>query len=699
MLKWTTLALLHCATALDGRGGMALELSKNPIRRVVNLLQSMQKKIEQEAVRDAKTHSQFGCYCRKQTGELTGSIAAADVKIPQVATAIKEAESTKEQLEQALKDHQVARAEAKASIDKATQLRKKEAAAFAKESGDYKTNIGALSSAISAISKGMAGSFLQGSTARVIRQLAVDAGELSEFDRQSLVSFLSGKSDEGYAPQSGQIVGILKEMLDDMSKNLADITATEESSIASYKELVAAKGKEIAANTKAIETKTVRVGNLGVEIAQLKNDLDDTQAALLDDQKFLADMEKNCAAKAADWDKIVAERNQELAAIAETIKLLSEDDALELFKKTLPSASFVQVSSHSARAADDALALVHKVRGIVRKEGRAALDLIGLALTGKKVSFEKVIKLIDELVATLHAEQQDDEDKKEYCEKQLDTTEDKKKGLSQDVKDLQLTEEEATEKLSTLTSEIKALTAEIKALDKEVVEIGATRQEEHATFLEEMASNKGAKDLLELAKNRMNKFYNPKLYKPPPKKVLTEEERISKNLGGEAFMQVRAHHQREAPAAAPVAVGPYQRQGQESNGVIVLLDRLIADLVKEMTEAGVVEQNAQKEYESYVGDAAVKRSASAKSLTDKEGAKANTEATLQETKEGKVAKTKELMATEAYMASLHSECDWLQSNFALRKEARAGEIDSLLSAPKDNAQCFEFRSTCLALVA
>merc|ERR1719197_1874774 len=117
----------------------------------------------------------------------------------------------------------------------------------------------------------MACSFLQTNTAARLRTLVVDSESLSDFDRNLISSFLSGSSE--YAPQSGQIVGILKQMGDTMAKDLADITATEETAKTSYAELMAAKTKEVEALTKAIEEKTIRVGDLGVEIATNKEDL------------------------------------------------------------------------------------------------------------------------------------------------------------------------------------------------------------------------------------------------------------------------------------------------------------------------------------------------------------------------------------------------------------------------------------------
>merc|ERR1719240_1336972 len=109
-----------------------------------------------------------------------------------------------------------------------------------------------------------------------------------------------------------------------MVKDLADLTDTEKSAVATYGELMTAKTKEVNANTKSIESKSKRVGELGVAIAEMKIDLDDTTAALIEDKKFLANMDETCATKKAEWDEIVKTRGEELVAIGETIKILND---------------------------------------------------------------------------------------------------------------------------------------------------------------------------------------------------------------------------------------------------------------------------------------------------------------------------------------------------------------------------------------
>jgi len=258
----------HAASRSDA------EYAANPIRKVVTMLQNMQTKISAEGEKKKAAFDKYVCYCENADSTLGQAISDAQTKIPQVESAIKEGVASKKQLEADLKDAQVSRVEAKDTIAQATALREKEAAAFAAKKSELDSNTGALAKAIPALEKGMGGAFLQTTSASVLRQISLSA-DMIPADRDLLASFLSEGST--YAPQSGQITGILKTLKDEMDKDLADTTSAENSSIASFDSLVAAKKKEIDALTKSIESKTMRVGQLGVKIAQMENDLEDTQ--------------------------------------------------------------------------------------------------------------------------------------------------------------------------------------------------------------------------------------------------------------------------------------------------------------------------------------------------------------------------------------------------------------------------------------
>jgi hypothetical protein len=524
-----------------------------------------------------------------------------------------------------------------------------------------------------------------------------------EEDRQQLLSFLSGGGpfSQGYAPQSGQIVGLLKQLGDDMATSLAESMVAEEKAVYVYGELMKAKTAEVNSLTEAIEDKTKKIGDLGVAIVQIKDDIDDTSGALAEDKAFLKELEKGCDTKAAEWEVRKKTRAAELLALADTIKILNDDDALELFKKTLPAPGIglVQMEASQTSQRRQALAAVQAARR-VDHQGHAKLDLIMLSLSGRKVSFTKVITMIDEMVAMLKQEQLDDEHKKEYCELQFDESDDKKKSLEFTMEKTETAIEKTTTGIEQAIEAIKALTEAIKALDESVATATSQRQAENEEYKALIASDSAAKELLEIAKNRLNQFYNPSLYNPPAKTELSAESRIVvkmgnpdeivtttqpggiANTGVTVFAQVSAHRQagNVAPPPPPTTWDAYAKKGEESTGVIAMIDLLIKDLDTEMTEAETDEKESQKDYESMMAESAKKRAEDSKSLADKEKLKADLEMDLSELKRTKLATFKELQATMKYIASLHAECDWLVQFFEVRKEARNGEIKSLTDA-------------------
>jgi len=652
MVKVSLLALVASVSAVEQRASALA--AANPIRKVVTMLETLKKKVSSEGEKEKELYDKYMCYCKNAGGDLAKTIADAERKGPELTAAIEEGNGKLAQLKEDIKAHQVDRAAAKTAMAEATGLREKEKSAFDATKSDLDTNIAGLGKAIVAIEKGMGGSFLQTSAAQVLKRLVMTKN-MMDADRQDVLSFLSG--DTNYAPASGEIVGILKTMDDEMKADLKSAAESEAAAVKAYDDLMAAKKKEVDALSKMIETKLTRQGDLAVEIQQMKNDLGDSAEGLEEDKKFLADLDKNCESKQKLFAENVKYRTQELLALADTIKILNDDDALELFKKTLPGTVMLiqlQESSHQMKAR--ALMLINDAR---RNNRSPQLDFIALALRGKKIGFEKVLVMIDDLIKELKTDQQDDDDKKEWCEAEFDSSDDKKKVLEKGQADLETAIVNSKEGIATTTEEIAALEDGIKNLDKEVTEATENRKEENEEYTALMSSDAAAKELIEFAKNRLNKFYNPKLYKAPPK---VEVET--------AFVQ-------DKPAPPPESIESYSKKGEESNGIISMMDSLIKDLDKEMTTAEVEEKDAQDDYEKMMADSKDKRTEMSKSLTDKTGALAELKTGLNEQTSNLASTKKELGATVQYIHNLHLDCDFIIKYFDMRKEARAGEIDSL----------------------
>jgi len=675
MRSAAVLAVLSCVGSATGTG---MKMTSNPVRRVVAMLQDMQHKITEEGKKEKALYDKFMCQCDTGKASLKDSVTDATTKIPRLESDIEKGSAEKTQLAQDIQQAKKDRVSAEAAVAEALALRSKEASAFEKSSAESSTNIASLGKAVGALSKGLDGSFLQTPVASALRKMLPDA-DLSDADRDSLSVFLQGQGDEEEVPSSTmEILGIIKTMKEDMEKDLEEATTAEVESKKQYEALMDAKEKEIAALKSAVETKTARLGDVGIELVGAADDLEDSKNTLKEDAAFLQTLETDCGSRGGEWDEIVKTRADELIALADTIKVLNDDDALDLFKKAIPASSFIQVQYSSKD-------VLHQARRAL-KGGKAhdfRLDLISLAMRGKKVNFDKVLGMIDNMVTLLKKEQTDDDSKKAYCTKELDASDDLKKSLERTASQITTAIAEGKEVMKALFVDIETLTAGIKDLDNKVTEATQLRKEENANYKQDLAANTAAQELLNIAKNRLQKFYNPAEYKPAPKVELAAADRIVVNLGGDAlatpapggiagtgvgasFVQVKQETKQE-----------YAPKTKESGGVMAMIDLLIQDLAKEMAEMKVGEKEAQGDYEHFMSDSANKRETDSKALSTKEATKAGAEESLLKNQADHKANAKELKGNMEIIMGLHQECDWLLANFDVRVKARSDEVESL----------------------
>merc|ERR1719401_1515290 len=248
------------------------------------------------------------------------------------------------------------------------------------------------------------------------------------------------------------------------------------------------------------------------------------------------------------------------------------------------------------------------------------------------------------MVALLGREQVDDDKKKAYCEKELDTAEDEKKVLENQIGDLEKAIDTAKETIATLAEEIAALLAGIKDLDNQVKEATEIRQEDNAFFKKTMQEDTAAKEILKMAKNRLAKFYAPKMYVPEAKAERSSMGRISEEM---------SLAQRADPGPPPATWNAYATKSEEHGGVVAMMDLLIADLDKEMTAMTTQEKDDQAEYETFIAEAGNKRAADSKSVEQKEGEKAELEAALVKLQQDHKDTTKELYLKEMEIKDFH----------------------------------------------
>eukprot|EP00746_Dinoflagellata_sp_MGD_P158291 gnl/MRDRNA2_/MRDRNA2_86441_c0_seq15.p1 gnl/MRDRNA2_/MRDRNA2_86441_c0~~gnl/MRDRNA2_/MRDRNA2_86441_c0_seq15.p1 ORF type:complete len:685 (+),score=247.00 gnl/MRDRNA2_/MRDRNA2_86441_c0_seq15:79-2133(+) len=673
MQAFFVLLCLAVATPVTAEGA-------NPIRKVVTLMQNMQKEIEAEGVKEKELFDKFMCYCSSGTDGLKKAIADATASAEELTAKVKSESAEKAQLAQDLIAHKADRAGATSDIEEATVLRNKEAAAYAAEKADSEANIAAMGKAIPALEKGMGGAaLLQMPSGDRLKKIVQNYPNMDASDRRQAMAFLEDSSESTGA--SDQIVGILKAMKDDMEAELKEAIDEEAKAVAGFTDLKASKEKEIEMATEAVETKMARAGELAVSVVQTKDALEDEKEEMADTQKFLAQLESECGTKEKEWAARSATRSQEIAAISEAIGILNDDDALDVFKKAMPS-SFIEQSGSFLQKNDAKASRFQKAQailaGIPHKDQHTQLFLYTLNLKLKQKSagaYDEVTKMIDDMVTLLGKQGAEDEKQKAYCEDELDKAADEESATKTKLGQVDATLAELTDKIGTLMEEISALTASIAALDKSVADATEMRKEEHAEYVETMQMNEAAMGLVKKAQQRMQKFYNPTLYKAPPKTENTMEEKI---IEAGTFVQMRRSD--VAPPPAPeMPSGPVQKSGK-SAGVIGMMDTIISDLGSDMKDMEYEEKTAQSDYADLMADSQETRAGDTKALTGKTTTKAEVEATLMTTKETRAATATDLKNVQTVIQDLHAACDFIMENFDVRKEARTNEIEGLKNA-------------------
>merc|ERR1719191_2212734 len=218
------------------------------------------------------------------------------------------------------------------------------------------------------------------------------------------------------------------------------------------------------------------------------------------------------------------------------------------------------------------------ISGLAQKFHLTKLNLISYAMKSQlkskalnkgAVDFSAITKMIDEMVVVLEAESADDEKHKTWCTGEFDKSADEEAATKGKIDSLTSAISEATDEIATLADDIKTLEEGIAGLDKDVAEASEQRKKEHAAYLETVALTETAIQLIAKAKNRLQKFYNPALYKAPPKVELSAEDKIISNLGA-SFVQINSASDQgrmQELVSLGASLAAYQPKTEKSGGV------------------------------------------------------------------------------------------------------------------------------------
>jgi chromosome segregation ATPase len=644
------------------------EAKNRPVSKVITLLKDMMKQLEKEAEEDEEIYDKMACWCETNDKEKTKAIADAEARISDLTTKIEELTASSARLNTEIKNLEKEVAENQAALDKATAIRQKQLAEFNEEEKDNLEAISALKAAVTVLSKHnsflqMPKSHMAGVAASVQDQMqkhaSLFAGVLTHAERKAFASFVQSPEDyfdaaptfkQSYAPQSGEIFGILKQMLETFETNLASSQKEEMANQKAYEDLKAAKEDEIAAGQAQIDTKTQELADTDEKNAQAKEDVEDTKKSLAADEEFLMMLKEKCSMTDSEWEERQKTRQLEMEAVSKALAVLSTDDAHDLFTKTF-NPSLVQTESSMSSERRN---LASKVLSNVAKKLQNP-RLAALAVRVRLDAFTRVKKAIDDMIAQLLKEKEDEIKHKDFCVEEFNTNELQTEKKEREKSDLIAKIEDLEQTIKELTDVIDKLKAEIAEMQVQLKRAGEDREKENKEFQMTVADQRATQKLLTAALNILKGFYAKK--------------------AKAALLQTGQ------PAGPPPPPGfEAYKKNAAAPGVMGMIQQIINDAKAMEAETIRSEEDAQKAYEDFVKETNASIEAKSEDIVNKSETKAKAEADLVEAKENKEAVMLELEQLANYKAELHSSCDFVMKNFEIRQTGRDEEIEALKQA-------------------
>jgi uncharacterized small protein (DUF1192 family) len=477
--------------------------------------------------------------------------------------------------------------------------------------------------------------------------------------RKAIAAFVQSPGDyfdaeptfkQSYAPQSGQIFGILKQMKETFETNLSASQKEEMQAQAAYEDLKAAKEAEIKAGTELKDTKTQELADTDEKLAQSKQDLEDTRNSLSADQKFLMNLKETCQMTDQEWEERQKSRAEEIKAVSEALAILSSDDAHDTFTKTF---NFVQtkVETTDRQNRDKASALLFKA---AKANGNPRLA--ALAARVRLDAFTKVKAAIDDMIAALLKEKADEIKHKDFCTEGINTNERESELKARDISELEAEISDLTMTIDELTKSIATLEAEIAEMQTQLKRAGEDREMENKDFQQTVADQRETKALLKKAYDVLAAVFKK-------------------------FIQLEAKESKQEPAGPPPPPGFKEyKQSSGSGGVMGMLEQIMRDTETLEAEAIKAESDAQKAYETYVKDTNKSIEEKTRDITNKTEEKATADGDKVAAEEAKETAMNEQQQLMNENADLHKSCDFTLKNFDIRQEARDQEVEALRQA-------------------
>jgi chromosome segregation ATPase len=651
----------------------SVETAPGAVQKVVAMLQDMKHEVEAEGEKDQELYEKMQCWCSTNGADKKKSIKDAQASIIDLTAAIEEDTAMVAKLETELEQTEHDRTANENMLQQATEMREKQNAEYEATHKDTMQAIQQLTDAIATLEKnfGADGSTLLQVRA-VAKQIAHQYDAVLDKDYASVVDSLNLDSDteevareaqflppalqlnqapagyKSYNAASGKILGILKQMKEGMETDDSGATEVEASQRKAFLELKEAKENEIAAQTRQIDDKTGTLADTKVHKDNAKEDLEQTEKTLEADQSFLADLEEQCSTADKEHSERVQERSEELTAIAETLGILTSDEARALFSSSI--GGFAQVDQSSSQ-----VALRGKAATVLRRaySKTASAALLNLAVAVKLDAFTEVVKAMDDLIAELKKEQEEEFHHRDHCVAATNENEDDTLANQRVKGDLENTIEQLEVQIEQLKDETAALNEQIDQTQTAVKRAGEDRGAANRQYQATVADQRATVKILQFALGKLESFYKK-----------------------ESFVSASVHRAPgEAPEPAPEQ--GVREKSANAGGVMTMIQMIIEDALRLEKESIHDEVDSQAEYEKLLRDSFQAISDAQRSIVEKTATKADADSQLAQAK-GDLKHTDEQLELLAKTSlELHAECDYLIKNFQVRQQSREEEIESI----------------------
>jgi len=681
----------------------------SPIRKVVTLIEEMKATVEKEAKDDTTAYDKYACWCKTNDQEKSSAIEEAESQIASLSAFIEEAAAKEGELKTEISQLEQDIAEDTTALKTATANREEEHQTFLAEEEDFKETRGLLQEAVAVLDKvqllqkqgkkappalaaqaktaaaallQISGSIqkshpefqnvmqkdlfdvmgsLEEEAPRSLRKgTALAQSKLLPWETTAEQDGAAAKPNElqgaaagakSYNARSGGIVGILKEMQDEFSRDLSKSQYEDMEAEIAFQKLSAAKNGEIESATKQRNSKETQLADLSDRKAKAKEDKEATEASLTADQKFLMNLKKDCKSEDEEFQIRVKARGEELVALSETLKILTEDDARELFGKTISFVQLQSASSEAERSATQDRALDRAMQRIAKvAKAHKNWMLATLAVRVRLDAFTKVKEVMDKMLVELDKQQKEEYAKMEQCKKDIDETEDSIKVAENNKDDLGEKHLGLSNLIETLTKEIADLQKEEADMEVSLKQAGEARKAQSKEFQSAVMDQRATINILNKALKRLNTYYNTK---------------------AGAFVQ-------QAPPPKP-SNQQYEKSGGAS-GVLQLLQKVITEAEIAEQEIVTSNQKAQSDYAEFVQDTSDSIQAARDSISNKQGQLAGANGDKSQTEEGQLANGEELGKLEDLLKAHHLDCDYVMKYFDMRQTARQEEMDAIKDA-------------------